>query len=115
LNLWNDFTFQESRLRLRIDRGAKNHQSLFISGRKYSNLGMWGLAIIHLRRAVSRKADVPAYHLALATAYMNIERYDLADESLANAENLVGHEGEVLRLRKQLGSLIKSGNARVRR
>ncbi len=104
LNLWNDFTFQEGRLQLRIDRGAKNHQSLFISGRKYSKLGMWGLAVIHFRRAISREGNIPAYHLALASAYMNINRYELADKTLSKAEQL-GNTVEVLRLRKRLKAL----------
>jgi hypothetical protein len=107
LNLWNDFTFKEGRLGLRIDRGAKNHRSLFISGRKYSMLGMWGLAVIHLRRAIGREPNIATYHLALAVAYMNIKRFQLADQALSKAEQL-GSTLEVLRLRRRLNTLLKN-------
>jgi hypothetical protein len=67
---------------------------------------MWGLAVIHLRRAIGREASIPAYHIALAAAYMNIKRYDLADKVLGNAEK-IGSTMEVLRLRRKLNSLLK--------
>ncbi len=108
LNLWIDFTFEEGRLRLKVDRGAKNHPSLFISARKYSELGMWGLAVIHLRRAIAREARNPSYHAALAVAYMNIKRYDLAEKALGDAEKLAPKTIEFRRLREQLDTLVKS-------
>ena len=65
---------------------------------------MWGLAIIHFRWAISREGNIPAYHLALASAYININRYELADKTLSRTEQL-GNTVEVLRLRKRLKAL----------
>jgi tetratricopeptide (TPR) repeat protein len=107
LNLWDDFTFEQGRLRLKIDRDAKGHAALFLSGRKYSELGMWGLAVIHLRRAVVKEANL-TYFIALAIAYMNIRRYELAQETLAKAEKIAPNSLEVWRLKKRLAPRLPS-------
>ena len=107
LNLWSDFTFKETRLRLKIDSGIKNHPSMYISGRRYADVSMWGLAIIHYRRAIGRKSDMAVYHLALAVAYANIRRYDLAEASLNSAEKLDPDAPEIWHLRKKLNARKK--------
>jgi tetratricopeptide (TPR) repeat protein len=104
MNLWNDFTFERGRLRLKLDRDAKGHTSLFLSGRKYSELGMWGLAVIHLRRAVLNEAN-PTYFIALTIAYMNLKRYELAQETLEKAEQLAPHSVEIWRLKQRLAAI----------
>ena len=108
LNLWNDFTFKEGRLLLRIDHGVKGHRSLAISGRKYSQLGIWGLAIIHLRRAVLREPANPANHVGLVVAYMKINRYDLAEKALQYAGTLPFYSAELNLLRDELNNLRQS-------
>ena len=87
-NLWNDFTFKEGRLSLRLDRGVKNARSLAISGRKYSQLEMWGLAFIHLRRAAAREPANVTHHIGLITACLKVNRPDLAQEALIEAEKI---------------------------
>ena len=67
-------------------------------------MGMWGMAVLRLRRAVSRDDKNPAFLLALTAAYMNIQRYDLAEKTLDKAETAVGF-GEVWRLRQKLNAL----------
>jgi tetratricopeptide (TPR) repeat protein len=104
MNLWYDFTFEQGRLKLSFDRGSKGHTTAFVSGRKYSELGMWGLAVIHLRRAVSREPDKFLYHIALAVAYMNIKRYELARETLDRADTLEPGSEKVTRLRAELAA-----------
>ncbi len=89
LNLWNDFTFNETRIQLKIDSGVKNHQTLFISGRQHGQAGLWGLAVIHLRRAVSQSDKNPVYLLALIQAYLRVKRFDLAEQTLQQAESQV--------------------------
>ncbi len=111
MTLWGDFTFKEGRLRLKIDRDAKTHPALFLSARKYNRLGMWGLSIIHLRRAVAQHQRNSSYYATLAVAYMNVKRYDLADKTLGKAEKL-GNTTQIWQLRKQLDSLIKSETVR---
>jgi hypothetical protein len=110
LNLWNDFTFKEGRLRFKIDRGIKNHQTLYVRAREYGQMDMWGMAALHLRRAVSRDDKNPAYLLALTVAYMNIKRYDLAEKALDDAEK-VASSGEVWRMRQKLNSLQRPSRA----
>jgi tetratricopeptide (TPR) repeat protein len=104
MNLWYDFTFEQGRLQLKFDRGATNHTTAFISGRKYSELGMWGLAVIHLRRAVSKEPNKFLYNIALAVAYMNIKRYDLARDTLDHAEKLEPASDKVTRLKAELAA-----------
>jgi tetratricopeptide (TPR) repeat protein len=104
MNLWYDFTFEQGRLQLKFDRGATNHTTAFISGRKYSELGMWGLAVIHLRRAVSKEPNKFLYNIALAVAYMNTKRYDLARDTLDCAEKLEPASDKVSRLRAELAA-----------
>jgi hypothetical protein len=107
LNLWSDFTFDERRIQLKIDRDAKTHLTLFQSGRRYSKLGMWGLAVIHLRRAAAGDSRSPAYQVALAIAYMNIKRFDLAEKALNQAETLDPGALEIWQIRQQLGQSLK--------
>ncbi|MBN1993146.1 MAG: hypothetical protein JW953_10615 [Anaerolineae bacterium] len=109
MNLWYDFTFVETRLRLVIDPGVKGHTSFFISGRNYSEKGMWGRAVIHLRRAIAAEPGHPLYHLALIVAYMNIKRYDLAQKALTRAEELEPHSEKIAQLKKELA--IRLGRA----
>ena len=68
---------------------------------------MWGLAAIHLRRAVATNPRSPAYHLALTMAYLNINRYDLAGESLRQFERLDPHAVDIEPLKIQ----IRAGQA----
>jgi tetratricopeptide (TPR) repeat protein len=105
MNLWDDFTFEETRLRLTLDRDARGHTGLFISGRRYGELGMWGRAVIHLRRAAA-KEEKPLYYIALVVAYMNIKRYDLAQEALTKAEALDPHSPKIEQLKSQLAARL---------
>jgi tetratricopeptide (TPR) repeat protein len=107
LNLWTDFSYKENRLRFKIDRDAKNHRTLFLSARQYGERGMWGLAVIHLRRAVVRKSRNSSYQMALAVAYTNIKRYDLAEKTLNEAEASGADALEIQRLRKRLDALTR--------
>jgi len=107
MNLWHDFTFEQTRLRLIFDQGVKGHTSLFISGRRYSELGMWGRAALHLRRAISVESSHPTYHIALVVAYINLKRYDLAKDALARAEKLAPNLPEVQRLKQELATRLR--------
>jgi type II secretory pathway component PulF len=108
LNLWHDFTFKATRLRLKIDSGVKNHLTFYLSGRNYSQSGMWGLAIIHLRRAVVRAPSNVTYRVALAKAYLNINRSDLAQKEFQEAQTLQPNVAEVVQLGARLGELKRS-------
>ncbi|MFQ5613678.1 MAG: tetratricopeptide repeat protein [Anaerolineae bacterium] len=104
LNLWDDFTFKQRRLKLKVEGGAKDHTSLYLSAREYAGRGMWAAAVIHLRRAVAKKPSEPAYRLMLASAYLNIRRYDLAEQSIRAVEQMAPGSPQVQALKKRLAS-----------
>jgi tetratricopeptide (TPR) repeat protein len=105
LNLWNDFSFKEYRLQMLVSSGARNHVSLYLSARDFAEQGMWGRAIIYLRRAIVREPTRLPYHIALIVAYLNIKRYDLAEKALQEAERLNPDHADLLRLRQKLAKL----------
>jgi hypothetical protein len=105
LNLWEDFTFNEHRLQLKVSSGIKNHVTLYLTARNYARQGMWGSAILHLRRAIAREPNKLPYHLALTVAYLNIKRYDLAAAALQQAERLDPGDADVQRLRHRMSNI----------
>lgn len=100
-----DFNYKTIRLRLKVDKGIKQHTSFFLSGRHYSQRGMWGAAIIHLRRAIAGDPSNLAYRLALVVAYLKVARYGLARKELAEAKKLAPHSTDVYRLEKTLATV----------
>lgn len=101
-NLWKDFSFKESRLRFRVDGGAATAEQFMLSARCYQQLGRWGLAALHLRRAVGKNPNRLDYHLALTVAYLKIDRADLAARSLEAAAELAPDSEQVKHLRTVL-------------
>ncbi len=106
-NLWKDFSFDETRLKLTVDSGVKEAASLFLSGRDYGRRGMWGKAVIHLRRAAAKHPAHPGYWLALAVAYLNIRRPDLAEKALDEAEKVEPISAELRKLRAKTAEMKK--------
>jgi Flp pilus assembly protein TadD len=66
---------------------------------------MWGAALIHLRRAVVRNPTDLTYRLALAVAYINLARYELAQQEIDEIKALAPHSDEVRRLESRLSTL----------
>jgi Tfp pilus assembly protein PilF len=112
LNLWNDFSFKEDRLQFRVDRDAKTHATLYLSARNYLKLGMWGLAALHLRRAIAREPHKPTYHLSLALAYHHLNRPTQAAQALAQAEHLDPNAPEIEQLRKAMAQGSRGAGVR---
>ncbi len=104
LQIEDDFFFDETRLLLRPDRDATNGPALLTSGQRYAKRNMWALAAIHLRRATSQMPHVVDPHLALAVAYLNLRRYDLAESALQEARRINPDEPQVERLEMMLTS-----------
>lgn len=100
-----DFSYKTVRLRLRADKGVKHHTSFFQSGRRYSERGMWGAAIIHFRRAIAGDPSKLPYRLALVVAYLKVARYDLARKELDEAKKLAPHASDIYQLEKTLTSM----------
>ena len=106
-NLWPDFTFNEKRLRLHVDRSARTADAFYLTGRNYARDGEWGNAVIHLRRAVSLSPLNLDYHLALTVAYLQIKRADLAHNSLAEATKLDPKAPQVKKLQQRLAAMAE--------
>jgi tetratricopeptide (TPR) repeat protein len=104
LQIEDDFFFDETRLLLRPDRDATNGPALLSSGQRYAKRNMWALAAIHLRRATSQMPHVVDPHVALAVAYLNLRRYDLAESALEEARRINPDEPQVERLEVMLTS-----------
>jgi len=101
-NLWKDFSFDETRLKLTVDSGAKDSTSLYFSGRDYARAGMWGKAVIHFRRAAAKHPTNVGYWFALAVAYLNIRRPELAANALDEAEKVEPISAELRKLRAEV-------------
>jgi tetratricopeptide (TPR) repeat protein len=98
LQLEDDFFFDEKRLLLRPDPDATNGPALLNSGYRYAKREMWATAAIHLRRATGHMPHQIDPHLALATAYLNLKRYDLAANALDEARRIEPNDPQVERL-----------------
>ncbi len=59
---------------------------------------MWAMAAIHLRRATSHMPHQIDPYLALAAAYLNLKRYDLAADALEEARRIAPNDPQVERL-----------------
>jgi cytochrome c-type biogenesis protein CcmH/NrfG len=65
---------------------------------------MWALAAIHLRRATSYMPDQADPYLALAAAYLNLGRYDLAADATQEAKRIDPENPQIKRLTTILDS-----------
>ncbi|GAB4548576.1 MAG: hypothetical protein Kow0063_43520 [Anaerolineae bacterium] len=95
IQISDDFAYKKKRILLRPDRDATNGPALLDSGLRYARQGMWALAAIHLRRAVSYMPHQIDPYLALTVAYLNLKRYHLADSALQEARRINPHHPQV--------------------
>jgi tetratricopeptide (TPR) repeat protein len=98
LQLEDDFFFDEKRLLLRPDPDATNGPALLGSGYRYAKRQMWAMAAIHLRRATSYMPHQIDPYLALAAAYLNLRRFDLAASATEEARRIDPNDPQVKRL-----------------
>jgi tetratricopeptide (TPR) repeat protein len=98
LQIVDDFFFEQKRILLRPDRDATNGPALLDSGQRYAKSQLWALAVIHLRRAAALMPHVIDSHLALAVAYYNLQRYELAAGALEDARHINPDDPQVERL-----------------
>jgi tetratricopeptide (TPR) repeat protein len=107
LQIEDDFFLDDQRLLLRRDRDATNGPALLNSGQRYARRNMWALAAIHLRRAVGLMPHQIEGHLALAVAYLNLKRDELAASALAEARRISPGDPQV----EHLASVLVSRRA----
>jgi tetratricopeptide (TPR) repeat protein len=110
LQIEDDFFLDETRLLLRLDRDATNGPALFDSGQRYAKRNMWAMVAIHLRKATSQMPHAVDPNLALAVAYVNLRRYDLAESALEEAKHIDPGEPQIERLEMMLASRLDAEN-----
>lgn len=82
LELRADVFFEQKRVHLRLDGDVTSGPALLTRGREYLQRGMWAMAALHLDRAVQALPEEVDAHAALALAYIQLQKYDLAANSV---------------------------------
>jgi tetratricopeptide (TPR) repeat protein len=88
MGLGEDFTFDKHRILLRIDPAIITGPDLLSRGGHYSQRKMWALAAIYFRQASLKMPGNIKTHLALAFAYFNLKKFELARVALAEARRI---------------------------
>jgi hypothetical protein len=102
--LEDDFFSDLERIHFQVGGKSKTGVSLLLRGRNYAKQKMWALAALHLRQAAADMVDRTEAHWHLAMAYMHLERHDLADQVLLEAERIRPNDPQIQELRELLAS-----------
>lgn len=97
-----DFMVQRERIWSGVDKDIHTHSAYYARGREYARRKMWTQAVIHLRRAVAEAPGMIAYHLALASAYAQLKRYERAEAVLKEVMQLDPANREARKLLRQI-------------
>lgn len=103
----DDFSMEHERHWCAPDRDIHTHSAYYQRGRAYARKKMWAKAAVHFRRASGGAPNVIAYHLALATAYARLKRYERAQAVLREAQRLAPDSAGV----RELAELIASAQS----
>ncbi len=98
LRIEEDFMVDHERYWCAPDKGIHTHSAFYQRGRAYARKKMWALAAVHFRRATAGAPTILTYHLALASAYVGLKRYDRAESALREAQRLEPDNPKVLEL-----------------
>jgi len=93
-----DFMMEHERYWCAPDKGIRTHSAFYQRGREYARKKMWAAAVVHFRRATAGAPSNVAYHLALATAYVKLNRYERAQSVLRGAQRLAPDNPDVREL-----------------
>ncbi len=108
LRIEQDFIVEHERILCAPDKGLRSHSALYARGREYARQKMWALAAVHFRRATGSAPGSVAYHLALATAYAHLHRFERARSVLRGAERLEPENAQV----RELADLVRELEAK---
>jgi tetratricopeptide (TPR) repeat protein len=100
----DDFAMEHERYWCAPDKGIHTHSAFYQRGREYARKKMWAAAVVHFRRATAGAPSNVAYHVALATAYAKLNRYERAQSVLRGAQRLAPDNPDV----RELADLIAS-------
>jgi tetratricopeptide (TPR) repeat protein len=93
--LEEDFPMERRRILFRLDPDVTSTPMILARGHKYAEQKMWGLAALHMRRAVGMMPQRMDGRLALALTYMKLDRYNLAAEALERARGIDPSDPEI--------------------
>jgi tetratricopeptide (TPR) repeat protein len=108
LRIEEDFIVEHDRILCAPDKSVRTHSAFYARGRAYARQKMWALAAIHFRRAIGNAPGVVAYQLALATAYIHLNRLERAQSVLRGAERLAPDHPDVRELADLLNSKLET-------
>jgi len=108
LQIEQDFIVEYERILCAPDKGVRSHSAFYTRGRAYARKKMWALAAVHFRRAIGSAPGILTYHLALAAAYIHLNRLERAQSVLRGAQRLAPDHPDV----HELADLINSRLAR---
>jgi len=94
----DDFAMEHERYWCAPDKSIRTHSAFYQRGREYARKKMWAAATVHFRRATAGAPSNVAYHLALATAYAKLNRYERAQAVLRGAQRLAPDNPDVREL-----------------
>ena len=103
----DNFAMEHERYWCAPDKNIHTHSAFYQRGREYARKKMWAAAVVHFRRATAGAPSNVAYHLALATAYAKLNRYERAQSVLRGAQRLAPDNPDV----RELGDLIATMRA----
>ncbi len=95
-SLVDAYLVDEERIILAVDKDVRSNEvGLRTRGLFYYKQHMWALATLHLRRASAINYGDSGLFLSLTAAYIKLNRYDLAEDSLNSARQLNSDMPEV--------------------
>jgi tetratricopeptide (TPR) repeat protein len=100
-----DFKWERRRLVLSADRGLGSGADFLIRGDFYAKQNMWGMAALHLERAISWMPHDVSSRTALIAAYLRLKRYDQATRLLAETRSMAPGDPRVDKLQTLLDEM----------
>ncbi|MBN1581296.1 MAG: hypothetical protein JXA89_11390 [Anaerolineae bacterium] len=101
-SLEDDFWSDRERIYFNIGRKFTGGVSLIAQGRAYAKQNMWALAALYLRAGVAKVPDqIPGY-VKLATAYMHLKRFELAQDTIDQARGVEPDHPHIIELAELL-------------
>lgn len=101
----DDFARVTERLWCQIDQTVRESSAAFVRAKTYARRGLWTLAAMYLRKAISLRPATFDYYPALAEAYARLGHYGAGLALLDQAERLQPGAASVANLRQAISSL----------
>jgi tetratricopeptide (TPR) repeat protein len=101
---YEEFAWDERRLSAGVDKDVDSHSALYARGREHAALGMWAKAAAHWSKAVALSPGHADYRIALASACINLNQPERAQEHLHEAQRIEPENPQVRHLLESLPS-----------